>query len=245
MGDSTQSKGLEVVRYKVGGYGYQNVADYDAKRYQGPANEYKQRVMAAAYHRLMGSLAGKRVLDVGAGTGRGLVEFHEHAAFVVGCDASMDMLQAAKLKLDGAARAGLVVGYAQHLPLASETFDVTATLNFLHLFRLDSQRAMVAEMIRVTKPGGTILLEFDNALHGVIVGPFKRWKGIERGLLPSEIRFVIGDTCRVDRVYGAVFPIVWRWFRFVPAVFEPFEKIAWLPLFNRLSHRIYYRLVKR
>lgn len=244
MTNSPPPPAPEVVRYRVGSSGYQDVVLYDAVRYEGPANEYKQRVMSEAYRRLIGPLAGKRILDVGCGTGRGMVEFSSQAGWVVGCDASVDMLQAANGKLESTFRTDLVAAYAQYLPLASDSFDLATTLNFLHLFSLDTQRAMVAEMIRVVKPGGTVLLEFDNALHGLIVGPWKRWRNLERGSLPSEIRFVIGDQCRVDRVYGAVLPVVWRLFRFLPALFVPLEKIAYLPLLNRLSHRVYYRLVK-
>lgn len=235
----------EVVEYRVGKAGYQDVARYDEVRYEGSANRYKQRVMAAAYRRLMGPLAGKRVLDVGCGTGRGVVEFSAEAAYAVGCDASSDMLRAASRKFGEIPRAGLVVTFAQRLPLASNTFDIVTSLNFLHLFSLDTQREMVSEMIRVVKPGGVVVLEFDNALHGVVVGPYKRWRNIERGSLPAEIRYVIGDTCRVDKIYGAVFPIVWRWFHHAPSVFAQVEKIAWLPLVNRFSHRVYYRLLKR
>jgi ubiquinone/menaquinone biosynthesis C-methylase UbiE len=105
---------------------------------------------------------------------------------------------------------------------------------------------MIAEMKRVTKPGGTIVLEFDNALHGLgVVGLFKRWFRDERGTLPWEARWVLGDDCRVVRVRSTVFPIVWRIFYHAPRIFLPIEKISYLPLLNRiLGHRIYYQLRK-
>jgi len=47
----------DVIKYKVGEKGYQNVAEYDRRRYDGPSNEYRMRVMAAAYHRMLGLAA--------------------------------------------------------------------------------------------------------------------------------------------------------------------------------------------
>jgi ubiquinone/menaquinone biosynthesis C-methylase UbiE len=234
----------EVVEYRVGLAGLANATSYDAVRYTGPAREYKQMVMAAAYKRLVGPLCGKRVLDVGCGTGRGVVDFARDAGFAVGSDASADMLSLAAEKATHRTNCAFSVAYAQNLPFRDEAFDVVTCLNFLHLFQLETQREMIAEMKRVVKPDGILVLEFDNALHGLLVGLYKRWTGREEGSLPSEIRHVIGDHWRAVKVYGAVFPVVWRVFWRFPRFFMPLEKIAYFPLFNRLAHRVYYRLSK-
>jgi ubiquinone/menaquinone biosynthesis C-methylase UbiE len=200
--------------------------------------------MANAYRKLMGGLRGKRVLDVGCGTGRGVADFASEADFATGCDASLDMLAFAARKVAGGTRCAFTAAKAQQLPFAGAVFDVVTALNFLHLFHLETQREMVAEMKRVVRPGGVLVLEFDNALHGLCVGLSKRWFGDERGSLPGEIRYVVGNNCRVAGVYGAVFPIVWRLFYHFPRVFVPLEKIAYFPPLNRLAHRVYYRLIK-
>lgn len=236
--------GWEVVRYRVGAQGYTNVERYDANRYKGSTNEYRQAVMANAYKRLIGPLNGKRVLDVGCGTGRGIAEFVHEAAFAAGTDASVDMLGVAARKTAGNLRGAFAGAYAQNLPFRDASFDVVTSLNFLHLFSLDSQRTMIGEMKRVLKPGGFGVLEFDNALHGLVVGPYKRISGRERGSLPAEIRYVIGDGCRVARFYGAVCPVFWRVFRRFPAFFSRIEKVEYFPPFNRLAHRIYCKIIK-
>lgn len=245
MRRSRDNKDFEVVDYEVGAEGYRDVARYD-HRYTGAANEYRQIVMANAYRSLIGTLKGKRVLDVGCGSGRGIVGFAPEAEFTVGCDASVDMLGVTARKLTGWTRCALASAYAQQLPFVSNAFDVVTTLNFLHLFTLKTQRDMIAEMKRVTKPGGTLVLEFDNALHGLgLVGLFKRFFRDERGTLPWEARYVLGDDCRIVRVRSAVFPIVWRIFYHAPRIFLPLEKVSYLPLVNRLlGHRIYYQLRK-
>ena len=238
--------GLEVVDYEVGAEGYRDVASYD-KRYTGAPNEYRQKVMETAYRGLITTLKGKRFLDVGCGSGRGIVSLVPETNFAVGCDASGDMLTVTARKLNGKAGWGLARAFAQQLPFASNSFDVVITLNFLHLFSLETQREMIQEMKRVTKPGGTLILEFDNALHGFgAVGLFKRFFRDERGTLPWEARYVLGDACRVVKVRSAVIPILWRLFYRAPAVFLPLEKVSYFPLLNRvLGHRIYYQLAKQ
>ncbi len=246
--NSTPGKGthrqLEVVEYDSGVEGYQNVEKYDGVRYEGRANLYKQRVMSNAYKALLGPLQSRKILDVGCGTGRGVIEFGQEAGFSVGSDASTAMLAVAQRKNQASRRCNFVASFAQVLPFANDSFDAVTSLNFLHLFSLETQRAMINEMKRVTRPGGTLVLEFDNALHGLGLGLFKRWTGRERGSLPGEIRSVIGNDCRLVRIYGAVFPIVWRWLCWAPAPSAQLEKIAHLALLNRVSHRVYYKLQK-
>lgn len=235
---------IEVVNYNVSKTDFRSVSNYDACRYIGPANEYKRRVTSNAYKRLVGPLAGKRILDVGCGTGRGVLDFAGSASLTIGTDASLDMLTYARSKIDPRARAAFVRSYAQQLPFPDASFDVVTALNFLHLFSLATQAAMIAEMKRVVRPGGILVLEFDNALNGLVVGPYKRWSGRERGSLPHEIRGVIGNGCHITHVFGAVFPIVWRVFYHFPRIFIPLEKLAYIAPINQLSHRVFYRLVR-
>lgn len=246
MRKGNASGNFEVVDYQIGAEGYRNVATYDQERYRGPANEYRQTVMANAYNGLVGPLKGKCILDVGCGSGRGIVGFVREAEFTVGCDASVDMLGVTARKLTGQTKWGLASAYAQQLPFLNETFDVVTAFNFLHLFSLKTQRDMISEMKRVTKPNGKLVLEFDNALHGlVLVGLYKRWFRDERGTLPLEARYVIGDDCHIVRVRSAGLPIIWRLFYHAPRVFLPVEKLSYLPLVKRiLGQRLYYQLTK-
>jgi ubiquinone/menaquinone biosynthesis C-methylase UbiE len=148
----------DVVEYRVGLKGLANAESYDAVRYTGPAKEYKQAVMAATYKRLIGPLRGKRVLDVGCGTGRGVIEFAPEADFAVGSDASLDMLCFAQRKASTQTNCTFSAAYAQQLPFPDGVFDVVISLNFLHLFKLETQREMIAEMKRVVKFGGILVL---------------------------------------------------------------------------------------
>jgi ubiquinone/menaquinone biosynthesis C-methylase UbiE len=156
------------------------------------------------------------------------------------------MLGVTARKLTGQTKWALATAYAQQLPFVDDAFDVVTSFNFLHLFSLKTQRDMISEMKRVTKPGGTLVLEFDNALHGLgLLGLYKRWFRDERGTLPWEARYVLGDDCRIVRVRSAILPIVWRLFYHAPHVFLPVEKISYLPLVNHIvGQRLYYQLKK-
>ena len=139
---------IEVVRYRSGERDDLDVASYDEKRYKGRANEFKRRVVADAYLGLLGPIDGQLVLDVGCGTGRGFEDLSRSGARLVGSDASVDMLGQAARAYPGGHPPLLVAAYAQHLPFADHSFDVVVSLNFLHLFTVETQRQMVQEMKR-------------------------------------------------------------------------------------------------
>jgi ubiquinone/menaquinone biosynthesis C-methylase UbiE len=232
----------EIVKYRFGNKDHTNAATYDTVRYIGAANEYRQAVMARAYRKLIGPLHGKRILDVGCGTGRGVIDFAREADFSVGCDASLDMLSIAARKSVQSSRCALLASHAQQLPFKDNSFDIVTSLNFLHLFGLETQQVCVAEMKRVLKPGGTLVLEFSNALNGLVVGLFRRWVRREILALPGEIRYVIGADCQVDRVYGAPFPALWRLFYRLPRAFKSVENLGHVLPFNHVCHQVYYRV---
>jgi malonyl-CoA O-methyltransferase len=99
-------------------------------------------------------LADKRLLDVGCGVGRRLIDCG--AAEAVGIDLSPEMLDAGIGR--GAVMPGVrtLVGDVRHLPFPDRYFDVVwCRLVLGHLPAID--RAY-AELARVTAPGGMILV---------------------------------------------------------------------------------------
>ncbi len=232
----------EIVEYRFGNKDHTNTATYDAIHFIGRANEYRQTVMASAYRKLIGPLHGKRILDVGCGTGRGVIDFAREAHLSVGCDASLDMLSVAAHKSAQSSRCALLASYAQQLPFKDAAFDVVTSLNFLHLFGVETQRVYVGEMKRVLKPGGILVLEFTNALNGLIVGLFRRWVRRVGVSLPDEIRNVIGGDCQVLRIYGAPFPTLWRLLCHLPPAFMSVEKLGYVMPFNHVCHQVYYKI---
>ncbi len=71
----------------------------------------------------------------------------------------------------------VVQGDAFALPFGDGWFDVVATFRFIHLFAVQRQRALLCELARVLRPGGHLLVEFNNRRYG---GALPRLR--ERGL---------------------------------------------------------------
>ena len=92
-------------------------------------------------------LAGRRVLDIGCGTGRFLAQLSEIAK-AWGVDASPEMLEVARTRVGGA---GLKLGTAEELPFKDGWFERATMWLVAHL--VDRPRAF-AEAARVLEPGG-------------------------------------------------------------------------------------------
>ena len=107
----------------------------------------------------LGDLHGKRVVDIGCGKGRFARIFHEQEpdAELWGLDISEEMLRFVPPGIR--TRAGLMT----ELPFESGFFDAAyATESLEHAVEIEKA---VAEMCRVVKPGGRIVIIDKNAEH--------------------------------------------------------------------------------
>ncbi len=106
---------------------------------------------------LAGPLDGRDVLDVGCGDGAYALAATRAGARVTGLDRSAAALAAAR---DRAASEGLAVdlqaGDAGALPFAADRFDVVLAVTVLCF--LEQPARAVAEMARVLRPGGLLVL---------------------------------------------------------------------------------------
>jgi len=108
--------------------------------------------------RIAGARPGERVLDLAAGTGTSSLTFTAAGADCVACDFSLGMLRAGKSRLreSGPGRLGFVAGDALRLPFRDGAFD-TVTISF-GLRNVADPVAGLAEMRRVTRPGGRLVV---------------------------------------------------------------------------------------
>ena len=188
-------------------------------------------------------LSGRRVLDVGGGPGHFTAAFRARGARCLLVEPDLGELQAA-----GEAPGGAVRGDGMALPVADGGVDVCFSSNVLE--HVADPAAMLAEMIRVTRPGGVIYLAFTNwyspwgghelaPWHYVGAGYAERRYVRRTGRLPKNkpgtglFRVHVGPTLRSvrarrDVVVLAAQPRYYpRWSRFVLAVPGLREVVTW------------------
>ena len=104
----------------------------------------------------LGSRAKGSVLEVAIGTGRNLA-FYPEGVRITGIEMSPAMLAIARERAnDLGVQAKLLEGDAEHLPFDNQSFDTV--LCALSLCTIPDHAKAIAEMARVLKPGGTLLL---------------------------------------------------------------------------------------
>jgi demethylmenaquinone methyltransferase/2-methoxy-6-polyprenyl-1,4-benzoquinol methylase len=103
---------------------------------------------------------GELVLDLAAGTGVSTEELGRSGARVIACDFSLGMLQQGRRSRPSLP---FVAGDALQLPFADATFDA-ATISF-GLRNVAGVDAALAELARVVRPGGRLLIcEFSHPI---------------------------------------------------------------------------------
>ena len=114
----------------------------------GQNRRWRREVVAA-----LDPTIGDRVLDLAAGTGTSSDAIHALGCDVVAADFSLGMLTAGHAVRD---HLPFVAADALALPFADASFDAV-TISF-GLRNLTAPAAGLAEMARVTKPGGTLVV---------------------------------------------------------------------------------------
>jgi ubiquinone/menaquinone biosynthesis C-methylase UbiE len=188
---------------------------YEAERHYGYHRWLDEQSVA-----LVAQLAsGSHVLEVGCGTGLILREVATVANTAVGLDISHGMLGTC------AARDLTVVeASATQIPFADNRFDLV--YSFKVLAHVDNIEQALAEMARVTRPGGHLILEFYNrsSLRYLVrrlrppgsVGPetneshvFTRFDTVAelKNMLPPSLSLVRTSGLRVATVAPQVFTL--------------------------------------
>jgi SAM-dependent methyltransferase len=145
--------------------------------------------------RANGSLAGTRVLEVGAGSGRDSIELVRRGANVWVVDYTPSALRLIA-KQPGGDRLLRVCGDAFQLPFADGSFDVVFHQGLLEHFR-EPQR-LLAENARVLKRGGLLLVDVPQRWH--YYTPLKHLMiAFDRWFAGWETEFTIGELRRMLR----------------------------------------------
>ena len=150
------------------------------------------RLWRRQVQRILKAGPGDRVLDLAAGTGTSSVTFAASGADVVACDFSLGMLQSGQARLTRTdpfgdktrGRVAFAAGDATSLPFRDGTFDAV-TISF-GLRNVHGTRDALAEMRRVTRPGGRLVVcEFSTITIEPLDMLYRRYL---TGVLPAIAR---------------------------------------------------------
>jgi ubiquinone/menaquinone biosynthesis C-methylase UbiE len=108
----------------------------------------------------------ERALDVGAGAGAFAFAIAPRVREVIAVE--LDEALAARARADAPRNVEVVVADGEHLPFERASFDVAGTLRTLH--HTPRPELLVAELARVTRPGGAILIVDQLAPADPLVG---------------------------------------------------------------------------
>jgi SAM-dependent methyltransferase len=126
-------------------------ADYD-RWFDQQWGSYAFAVESAAVTRAAGAIDNEFVLDAGCGTGRFTTRLAKSRAIPVGVDLDSGMLGIAARRLPGRCSQATI----EDLPFANATFDLAVAVTVLEF--VADPAAAVAELVRVTRPGGRIVI---------------------------------------------------------------------------------------
>jgi ubiquinone/menaquinone biosynthesis C-methylase UbiE len=98
----------------------------------------------------------ERALDSGTGSGALVFALAPHVREVVGVDLVPELLEQARKRAERFANVSFVEGDATKLPFEYGSFDLTGSLRTLH--HIARPELAVAELARVTRPGGRLLV---------------------------------------------------------------------------------------
>jgi len=143
----------------------QKAREYDEKRFISSGGRLIADTETSMLMQLFEGVAtGSRVLEVGCGTGRLLLFAHASGFRCSGLDASPDMLVETKRKFSELnADVSLHLSEGSNLPFDDGTFDCVYSIRVLNQTEsADYACTVIRDMVRVTRPGGRILIEFVN-----------------------------------------------------------------------------------
>jgi ubiquinone/menaquinone biosynthesis C-methylase UbiE len=144
---------------KVQTFYEQEAKIYDDTRFKSSHGMFVDLVQKSAVLELIGNCKGKRILEIGSGTGRFTKELVKHGAHVVCVDLSRPMHEESKKEI---ATGNIQYFVMSGLDLAFEdlSFDCCLTVNMMS--HIKNSPKLFSEVCRVLKKGGIFVANFPN-----------------------------------------------------------------------------------
>jgi SAM-dependent methyltransferase len=168
------------------------------KSYSARFDDRESAEEALAAARLVGVEPPSDILDAPAGFGRHAIPLVEAGYRVTAVDRSPVQLDEGRRRAGGADWPRFVQADFRELPFEDECFDAVLNLFTAVGYRgEDGDRQMLAEFLRVLRPGGALLLE---TLHrDRLMAIFQ-----ERSWEPAEGEAIVAEDRRFDYVAGEI-----------------------------------------
>ena len=217
--------------------------DYDQRRFAGELTYYEWLRQQALGHVLRSIPRNSSILDVGCGTGRGILTLAQLGfQNVTGLDFTASMLGQAEAKIIAAGRRPrLLRGDAFSLPFEDGRFDIVISFNFLHMFEFRLQQEIVAEMRRVAR--SAVVIELESIHKGLVVSRYaeqRRMRNRTKFNSCLEVRRLFNrDHFSAYHVSGSVLPFVHRFLKRAPALGASVDALTRLPLIAWLAARVF------
>jgi SAM-dependent methyltransferase len=148
----------------------------------------------------MGSLSGKKLLDIGAGLGESSVYFALQGARVTVADISPQMVATA---LDLGKKFGVelegIVSSAENLNLRADTFDIVYAANTMH--HVQDRASLFEQLSGALKPGGWFF-SYDPLAYNPLINIYRRMATEVR--TPDEAPLSIADIKLARRYFTDV-----------------------------------------
>lgn len=148
------------------------------------------RLWRIATTRAIAPRKGMRVLDLAAGTGTSSAAIAAHGAHVTAADFSEGMLAEGRKRNAGNDLIEFVWADAMQLPFDDDSFDA-ATISY-GLRNVENPKQAIAEMVRVVKPGGRIVIaEFSRPTSDAVNWAYTKYN---RHVLPRVASVINRDA---------------------------------------------------
>ena len=194
-------------------------SEYDKKRWLSGTGQYVDKTQKEIVASMLGDISGKKILEIGAGTGRFSLLLAEMGGEVTALDISQEMLDIVKGKAEKANLLNKIKvvqsDASEKIPFSSDTFDFCITINALsHIQNSDS---LFGEVHRALKKNGVFLSNYPNLISiyfpfGAIVN--LRKKSFQKNVFTkwytlNEIKRLnkMNNFCMVSIVGHMHFPI--------------------------------------
>lgn len=156
-----------------------------------PSNNVTVKRCFYAYEYAESFVKGKKVADIGCGTGYGTVHLAQFAEAATGVDYSAETLEGSRKEYATVTNLSFVHGKVPPVPLETESMDVVTAFQFIE--HIPDPVDFIRDVHRVLKPGGVFLCTTVNAKMSLARNPFHVFEYTFAGM-EADFRKVFGEV---------------------------------------------------